>query len=114
MDGLRIEWLTNESIKTSAIEGEILDRDSVQASLLRRFGLRPSARRHGAAEEGIAEMMVSLYRDFAQPLDHETLCKWHIMLMSANPYIETIGGYRRHERSDAGGVGVVWTGNDSF
>ncbi len=97
MDGLRIEWLTNESIKTSAIEGEILDRDSIQASLLRRFGLRPSARRHGAAEEGIAEMMVSLYRDFAHPLDHETLCKWHIMLMSANPYIETIGGYRRHK-----------------
>ena len=25
VDGLRIEWLTNESIKTSAIEGEILD-----------------------------------------------------------------------------------------
>ena len=22
---------------------------------------------------------------------------WHIMLMSANPYIETIGGYRRQE-----------------
>ncbi len=95
--GLRIEWLTTESIKTSAIEGEILDRDSVQASLLRRFGLQRSARRHGAAEEGIAEMMVSLYRDFAQPLDHETLCKWHIMLMSGNPYIETIGGYRQHE-----------------
>ena len=97
VDGLRIEWLTNESIKTSAIEGEILDRDSIQTSLLRRFGLRPGARHHGAAEEGIAEMMVSLYRDFAQPLDHETLCKWHIMLMSANPYIETSGGYRRHE-----------------
>lgn len=97
LHGLRIEWLTTEAIKTSAIEGEILDRDSIQASLLRRFGLRPSARRHGAAEEGIAEMMVSLFRDFAQPLDHETLCKWHIMLMGANPYIETIGGYRRHE-----------------
>lgn len=97
LHSLRIEWLTNEAIKTSAIEGEILDRDSIQASLLRRFGLRPSARRHGAAEEGIAEMMVSLYRGFAQPLDHETLGKWHIMLMSANPYIETIGGYRRHE-----------------
>ncbi|MCY3817710.1 MAG: Fic family protein [Gammaproteobacteria bacterium] len=97
LHGLRIAWLTNEAIETSAIEGEILDRDSIQASLLRRFGLRPSARRHGAAEEGIAEMMVSLYSDFAQPLDHETLGKWHIMLMSANPYIETIGGYRRHE-----------------
>ena len=97
LHGLRIEWLTNEAIKTSAIEGEILDRDSIQASLLRRFGLRPSARRHGAAEEGVAEMMVSLYRDFAQPLGHETLGKWHIMLMSANPYVETIGGYRRRE-----------------
>lgn len=97
LDSLRIEWLTNESLKTSAIEGEVLDRDSVQASLLRRFGLRPSARRHGAAEEGIAEMMVSLYRDFAQPLDHETLGRWHVMLMNANPYIETLGGYRRGE-----------------
>ena len=94
---LRIEWLTEEAIKTSVIEGEFLDRDSIQASLLRRFGLRPSARRHGAAEEGIAEMMVSLYRDFAQPLDHQTLCEWHLMLMRANPYIESIGDYRRSE-----------------
>ncbi len=97
LHGLRIEWLTNEAIKTSAIEGEILDRASVQASLLRRFGLRAGTRRHGAAEEGIAEMMISLHRDFARPLDHETLGDWHIMLMSANPYIETIGGYRRGE-----------------
>ena len=75
LHGQRIEWLTNKAIKISAIEAEILDCDSICASLLRRFGLRSSARRHGATEEGIAEMMVSLCSDFARPLDHETLSK---------------------------------------
>jgi len=31
--------LTEEAVKTSAIEGEILDRDSVRSSVARRLGL---------------------------------------------------------------------------
>jgi Fic family protein len=34
-DGLKIELISTEALKTSEIEGEILDRDSVQASLPR-------------------------------------------------------------------------------
>lgn len=39
---LRVKWLSGEAVETSAIEGEILDRKSVQSSILRRFGLTAS------------------------------------------------------------------------
>src|ERR1700722_16349809 len=36
---LKIELIGDEAVKTSAIEGEILNRDSVQSSLRQQFGL---------------------------------------------------------------------------
>ena len=36
---LRIELIGEEAVKTSEIEGEILDRDSVQSSLRQQLGL---------------------------------------------------------------------------
>jgi len=38
-DTLRIELISEEAVKTSEIEGEILNRDSVQSSLRHQFGL---------------------------------------------------------------------------
>jgi Fic family protein len=38
-DQLRIDLLSDEAMQTSAIEGEILDRQSVQSSLRRQLGL---------------------------------------------------------------------------
>ena len=93
---IRVEWLTREASTTSAIEGEMLDRDSIQDSLMRRLGLRRNSRRHGK-EEGVAEMMVSLYRYFDRPLDQETLFGWHRMLMSGRRDLDVVGGYRENE-----------------
>ena len=42
-DRLRIELLSEEAMRTSAIEGEVLDRASVQSSLRRQFGLTADA-----------------------------------------------------------------------
>ena len=56
---LSIELMASEALKTSEIEGEILDRDSVQSSLRRHFGLQTDGRRIGAAEQGIAAMLTS-------------------------------------------------------
>src|ERR1700732_5320579 len=64
-DMLKIELISDEALKTSAIEGEILDRDSLQSSLRQQFGLGTDNRRVSAAEHGIAEMMVDLYKSFA-------------------------------------------------
>ncbi len=94
---LRIELLSNEAVQTSAIEGEILDRDSVQSSLRRQFGLQADDRRVTPAEQGVAEMMVDLYRTFDQPLEHATLQRWHQMLMKGRSDARDIGRYRTHE-----------------
>ena len=96
---LRIEWLSEEALDTSAIEGEILDRSSVQSSIRRQFGLSSDRRRVSPAEAGVAEMMVTLYRTFDKPLDHETLWRWHRMLMRERRALAIIGGYRQHREA---------------
>lgn len=95
-DRLKIELISDEAVKTSEIEGELLNRDSVQSSLLHQFGLGPERPRLSPAERGIAEMMVDLYRTFASPLSDRKLFRWHRMLLQGNRDVSVIGGYRRH------------------
>jgi Fic family protein len=93
---LHIELLSEEAMQTSAIEGEILDRLSVQSSLRRHLGLDPDSYPAKPREQGVAEMMVDVYSSFADPLSHETLYRWHRMLLSHDRRLETIGAYRHH------------------
>jgi len=95
-ENLRIELLGDEAVKTSQIEGELLDRSSVQFSLRRHFGLVADKRSVRPQERGIADMMIDLYKTYSDPLDHETLFRWHAMLMSGNREIAAIGSYRTH------------------
>src|SRR6266436_2606094 len=95
-DTLEIELISDEAVKTSEIEGELLNRDSVQSSLRHQFGLgveRPGVR---PAERGISRMMVDLYRNFAVPLTDKTMFDWHSMLLGGTSSIGVIGGYRTH------------------
>ena len=94
---LKIELISEEAIKTSEIEGEILDRDSVQASLRHQLGLGPQKPGIDPAERGISEMMVDLYRNFASTLDDATMFAWHKMLLGEDKKVSVIGGYRTHE-----------------
>lgn len=96
---LTIDLLADEAFKTSEIEGELLDRESVQSSIRRQLGLPTDRRPVKPAEAGIAEMTVDLYRNFQQPLTHAMLCEWHRMLMNGRRDIARIGNYRTH--SDA-------------
>ena len=93
---LTIELLAQETVDSSAIEGEVLDRASVQSSLARHLGLKADHRRASAAEAGAAELMASLYRTWAPPLSHRTLFDWHAMVMAGRRDLATIGGYRTH------------------
>jgi Fic family protein len=95
-DRLKIELISDEAVKTSEIEGELLNRDSVQSSIIHQFGLGPDKPRILPAERGIAEMMVDLYRTFASPLTDRMLFRWHKMLLSDSRDIKVIGGYRKH------------------
>ena len=59
---LTIEAFCTEALTTSEIEGEILNRASVQSSIRTQLGLATDKWRAGPAEQGIAEMVVDLYR----------------------------------------------------
>jgi Fic family protein len=89
-----IDMLTGEAIKTSEIEGEILNRDSVQSSILKHFGFESDNRRVPPAERGIADLMFDLHRNFAAPLTHETLHEWHRMITTGRTDLRDIGIYR--------------------
>jgi len=84
-------------MKTSAIEGEILDRRSVQSSLRRHLGLEPDSYPNKPREQGVAEMMVDVYSTYAEPLAHGTLFRWHEMLLAFDKRLEAIGSYRQQE-----------------
>jgi len=91
---ITVESIGTEAMKTSEIEGEILDRASVQSSIRRELGLAADRRRSGPAEQGVAAMMVDLYRSFAAPLTGETLFEWHRMLMRGRRDLRDLGRYR--------------------
>ena len=94
---LVINLISNEALKTSEIEGEILDRDSLQSSIKKHFGLKVAPIRNHPAENGIAEMMIDLYNNYNDPLTHEVLWSWHEMLMSGRRDLQDIGYYRTHD-----------------
>jgi len=96
-DALKIELISEEAVKTSQIEGEILNRDSVQSSLRHQFGLGPDQPNVPPAERGIAQMMIDLYEHFDTELTNATMFAWHSMLLRGQTSIKTIGGYRTHD-----------------
>jgi Fic family protein len=95
----RIALMSEEALKTSKIEGEVLDRDSVSSSLLRQLGLAPQYSDHRAndKEKGIAALMVDNYETFDQPLSHDMLFNWQSNIVAGSRGIHDIGKYRTSE-----------------
>ena len=93
---LTIDLISDEALNTAAIEGEVLNRDSLQSSLRRHFGLATDQRRIAAADQGHAEMMINLYETFATPLAHETLFAWHTAMTKGRSDLQSVGAYRIH------------------
>lgn len=93
---LTVEIISAEALKTSEIEGEILDRESLQSSIRRQFGLVTDHRRVGPAEQGISELMVDLYRSCDAQLSDTQLFRWHELLMQGRRDIKDVGQYRTH------------------
>src|ERR1700739_434925 len=70
--------LTEETVKSSAIEGEERNPDIVRSSLARRMGLEAGGTRTADRNvEGIVEMMLDATQEYASPLTEERLCGWH-------------------------------------
>jgi Fic family protein len=76
-----LQTLTQEVIKSSEIEGEVLDQDQVRSSLARRLGIDiagsvPADR----FVEGVVEMMLDATQNFQQPITEDRLFGWHAAL----------------------------------
>jgi Fic family protein len=106
-DTLKIDLISEEAVKTSEIEGEILNRDSVQSSLRAQFGLGAEAPSVKPAERGIAKMMIDLYRGYADRLSDQMMFDWHRMLLAGDRDIKIIGGYRTHADAMQVGSGPI-------
>ncbi len=97
-DQLKIDLLSDEALKTSEIEGEHLDRASVQSSVRRQFGMSVD-RRAGPAEAGIAELMVACFNGYGEDLTQEVLFHWHQLICAGRSDLAAIGGYRTHDEA---------------
>ena len=76
-----LQTLTEDVIKSSEIEGDILDKDQVRSSIARRLGmdvagLVPAER----SVEGVVEMMLDATQNYDQPLTEDRLFGWHASL----------------------------------
>lgn len=91
---LTVEAMSAEALTTSEIEGEILDRASVQSSIRKQLGLSADKKRARPAEQGISEMMVDLYRRFSEPLSDDMLFKSHRMIVRGRRDLRDVGRYR--------------------
>lgn len=93
---LVVDLMSHEAVDTSAIEGEPLDRDSVQSSIRKHLGLAGAGehRRAKPAEAGIAEMMVDLCEQVDAPLTEATLHRWHRLITNGRTDLADIGRYR--------------------
>ena len=94
---IKINLLAEEAYSTSFIEGEILNRDSVQSSIGKHLGIKVTVNKSHPRENGISEMLVDLYLNFKKALSHKMLFAWHEMLMNRRRDLDYIGAYRKHD-----------------
>ena len=95
-----IDLMLSEAIKTSAIEGEDLDRESVRSSLLSLItsDTLPDISDHKAA--GAASLLVDVRKNWQQTsLTHELLGKWQSMAVPEQRYTTVLRGAYRNDPS---------------
>jgi len=72
------EALISEAIGTSAIEGEILNRDSVKASIAKKFGFKDVKHKEiNETTDNLIEILIDANSNYSQDLTLERLFGWH-------------------------------------
>jgi len=103
-----LNTFTFDILKSSEIEGELLNYDQVRSSIARRLGIEtaglvPSARNI----EGIVEMMLDATQRYEQPLTEERLWGWHNALFPSGysgAYKINVACYRKDEMQVVSGA----------
>jgi len=93
-----LEVITTDVLKTSEIEGELLNQDQVRSSVARHLDIHitrsvPS----GRDIDGIVEMLLDAAQNYDQPLTKERLFQWHSWLFpdtGKHKHLNNIGNWR--------------------
>jgi Fic family protein len=103
-----LRTLTEDVVKSSEIEGEILNKDQVRSSLARRLGIEIGALTPADRNvEGVVEMILDATQKYDEPLTAERLFGWHAALFPtgrSGMRKITVGNWRTEE---AGPMRVV-------
>ena len=76
-----LQSLTEEVVKSSDIEGEILNKEQVRSSIARRLGMDIGAATPADGHvEGVVEMMLDATQKYKAPLTAQRLFDWHAAL----------------------------------
>ncbi|MCC9168920.1 Fic family protein [Pontibacter harenae] len=97
-----LQTLTQDVLKSTEIEGELLDPEQVRSSIARRLGmdiagLIPSDRN----VEGVVEMMLDATQNYQEPLTRERLFAWQASLFPtgrSGMYKIITGAWRDNEK----------------
>jgi len=99
-----LQTLTQDVVKSSEIEGEILDTNEVRSSIARRLGMDivglVSSDRH---VDGVVEMMLDATQRYDKPLDEERLFGWHAALFPtgrSSMHRIVVGDWRKNTTDD--------------
>ncbi|MGC4100846.1 Fic family protein [Ferruginibacter sp.] len=99
-----LQTLTLDVLKSSEIEGEVLDSGEVRSSIARRLGIEIAgmvpADRH---TEGVVEMMLNATQEYQQRLSAERLYAWQAALFPAGTsgmHRIVTGAWRNNKKDD--------------
>ncbi len=97
-----LQTLTQDVLKSSEIEGEILDQMQVRSSIARRLGMDIGALTPADRNvEGVVEMMLDATQNHGNPLTAERLFGWHASLFPtgfSGIHRISVGTWRTDER----------------
>lgn len=100
--------LTLDVLKSTEIEGELLNKDQVRSSIARRLGLNISGMINSTRDvDGVVEMMLDATQRYNEPLTHERLFGWHAALFPtgwSGMYRIEVGKYRTGEMQVVSGA----------
>ena len=93
-----LDVMVEDVLRSSEIEGELLNADRVRSSIARHLGIETE----GLPEpdhytEGVVQVMLDAVRNSNQPLTHERLFNWHAALFPtgrSGMYPITVAAYR--------------------
>ena len=91
-----VDLMLSEAIKTSAIEGEDLDRESVRSSLLSLIASETLPDNSDQKAAGAASLLVDVRKNWQSPLSHELLGKWQSMAVPEQRYTPILRGVYRN------------------